>query len=119
MGVTLIPAERNTRNLYVAAYVRVSSKSKVQEESYEAQATYYENMIKNTPGWDFVGVYGERESGTHAENRDEFQRMIQDALARKIDLIICKSVSRWARNTVDALKTIRLLNDHFVHVIFE
>lgn len=119
MGVTLIPAERNTRNLYVAAYVRVSSKSKVQEESYEAQATYYENKIKNTPGWDFVGVYGERESGTHAENRDEFQRMIQDALARKIDLIICKSVSRWARNTVDALKTIRLLNDHFVHVIFE
>lgn len=60
----------------------------MQEESYEAQATYYENKIKNTPGWDFVGVYGERESGTHAENRDEFQRMIQDALARKIDLII-------------------------------
>lgn len=119
MKVTIIPAERHMRNLRVAAYVRVSSTVKEQHESYEAQAIYYENKIKNTPGWDFAGIYGERLSGTHAENRDEFQCMIMDALGRHIDLIMCKSVSRWARNTVDGLKAVRLLTNNRVHIIFE
>lgn len=119
MGVTLIPAERHTRNLNVAAYIRVSSTLKAQEESYESQETYYRNKINNTPGWQLAGIYGERLSGTHAENRDEFQRMISDALDRKIDLILCKSVSRWARNTVDGLKAVKLLTGNRVHIIFE
>ena len=117
--VTVRPAERYTRNLRVAAYVRVSSDSEDQDGSYEAQATYYENEIRNHSGWDFAGVYGERLSGTHSENREEFQRMIRDALDKKIDLILCKSVSRWARNTVDGLKAVRRLNDNRVHIIFE
>ena len=74
--VRLIPAERHTRKSYVAAYVRVSSKKGNQEESYEAQAVYYENLIRSNPEWDFAGVYGDRQSGTRSDNRAEFQRMI-------------------------------------------
>lgn len=83
--VRKIPAERNTRNLYVAAYIRASSRNDSQNESYEAQVTYYEDLIRANPEWDFVGVYGDRQSGTRADNRDEFNRMIHDALDRKID----------------------------------
>ena len=117
--VRKIPAERHTRNLYVAAYIRVSSKKGSQDESYEAQATYYENLICANPEWDFVGVYGDKQSGTRSDNRPEFQRMIKDALDRKIDLIICKSASRWARNIVDGLDAVRTLTGNSVHIIFE
>ena len=107
--VRKILAERHTRKPYVAAYIRVSSKQGNQEESYEAQAIYYENLIRSNPEWDFAGVYGDRQSGTRSDGREEFRRMIHDALAGKIDLIICKSASRWARNIVDGLHSIRLL----------
>ena len=93
--VRLIPAERYTRNLHVAAYIRVSSKKGNQDESYETQAKYYENLIRSNPKWDFVGVYGDKQSGIHTKNSPEFQKMMDDALNRKIDLILCKSVSRW------------------------
>ena len=73
-----------------------------QDESYETQAEFYENKIRANPEWDFAGVYGERLSGTHAANRDAFNQMTQDALDGKIDLILCKSISRWARNLVEA-----------------
>ena len=119
MKVTRILAERHTRNLRVAAYIRVSTTEKKQDESYEAQAEYFENKIKNTEGWDFAGIYGERESGTRAENRDDFNRMIKDAEAGKIDLILVKSVSRWSRNIVDGLRTIHHLTENRIHIIFE
>ena len=119
MAVRKILAERHTRNPRVAAYIRVSTTEKKQDESYEAQAEYFENKIKNTEGWDFAGIYGERESGTHAENRDDFNRMIKDAEAGKIDLILVKSVSRWSRNIVDGLQTIHHLTENRVNIIFE
>ena len=111
----LIPAERYTRMPYVAAYIRVSSKKGNQEESCEAQAIYYENLICSNPEWDFAGVYGDRQSGTRAE----FQRMIHDALAGKIDLIIFKSASRWARSIVEGLDAVRHLTGNRVNIIFE
>ena len=117
--VRKILAERHTRKPYVAAYIRVSSKKENQEESYEAQAVYYENLIRSNPEWDFAGVYGDRQSGTRSDNRAEFQRMIHDALAGKIDLIICKSASRWARNIVDGLDAVRHLTGNRVNIIFE
>ena len=119
MKVTKILAERHTRNPRVAAYIRVSTTEKKQDESYEAQAEYFENKIKNTEGWDFAGIYGERESGTRAENRDDFNRMIKDAEDGKIDLILVKSVSRWSRNIVDGLRTIHHLTENRIHIIFE
>ena len=119
MAVRKILAERHTRNPRVTAYIRVSTNEKNQDESYEAQAEYFENKIKNTESWDFAGIYGERESGTHAENCDEFNRMIKDAEAGKIDLILVKSVSRWARNIVDGLRTIHHLTENRVNIIFE
>ena len=119
MAVRKILAERHTRNPRVAAYIRVSTTEKKQDESYEAQAEYFENKIRNTEGWDFAGIYGERESGTHAENRDDFNRMIKDAEAGKIDLILVKSVSRWSRNIVDGLQTIHHLTENRVNIIFE
>ena len=119
MGVRKILAERHTRNPRVAAYIRVSTNEKNQDESYEAQTIYYENKIRNTEGWDFAGIYGDRESGTHAENRGEFKRMIKDAENGKIDLILVKSVSRWSRNIVDGLQTIHHLTENRINIIFE
>ena len=69
MRVTKIISERNSRKTRVAAYVRVSTTMDNQEESYEAQAEYYERFIRKNPDWDFAGVYGDRISGTHSENR--------------------------------------------------
>ena len=74
MAVRRIQAERNTRNLRVAAYIRVSTDNREQDESYEAQQIYYEGKIKGTPCWDFAGVYGDWESGTHADKRNSSTR---------------------------------------------
>ena len=117
--VTRIPSFRNQRKTQVAAYIRVSSTMKTQDESYENQAAHYEKQITTNPEWELAGIYGEKVSGTHAENRDEFQRLIADALDGKIDLILCKSVSRWARNVVDGLNSIKLLTGRGVHIYFE
>ena len=119
MGVERIVSLRNSRKPQVAAYVRVSSLMEAQDESYEAQAEHYEKFIKAHDEWEFAGVYGERISGTHSENRPEFQRMIEDAIAMKIDIIYCKSVSRWARNAVEALESIKYLTGNNVRIIFE
>ena len=119
MGVERIASLRNSRKPQVAAYVRVSSLMEAQDESYEVQAEHYEKFIKAHTEWEFAGVYGERLSGTHAENRPEFQRMIEDAIAMKIDIIYCKSVSRWARNAVEALESIKYLTGNNVRIIFE
>ena len=104
----------------VAGYARVSTDGEDQYTSYEAQVDYYTTMIKANTEWEFVGIYtDEGISGTSTNRREGFKRMIDDALAGKIDLIVTKSVSRFARNTVDSLSTIRKLKEHKVEVYFE
>ena len=107
----------------VAAYARVSTNSEEQLTSYEAQVKHYTEYIKSralTNNWKFVEVYTDRGiTGTSTVRREGFNRMMQDALTGKIDLIITKSVSRFARNTVDTLTAIRRLKEHGVEVYFE
>ena len=96
----------------VAGYARVSTESDEQFTSYEAQVDYYTRHIKSNPEWEFVEVYtDEGITGTNTKKRDGFNRMIEDAVNGKIDLILTKSVSRFARNTVDSLVTIRQLKE--------
>ena len=127
--VTTIPA---TRNLFtsepinqrtkrrVAGYARVSTDSDEQFTSYTAQVEYYTEFITSNPEWEFVGVYtDEGISALSTKNREGFNQMISDALDRKIDLIVTKSVSRFARNTVDSLSTIRKLKDAGCECYFE
>lgn len=104
----------------VAAYARVSTDLEEQVTSYKAQVDYYTKYIKEREDWNFVRVYtDEGISGTSTKKREGFQQMISDALDGKINLIITKSVSRFARNTVDSLSTIRLLKEHDVEVYFQ
>lgn len=104
----------------VAAYARVSTDTEEQISSYEAQVDYYTRYIKEKEDWEFVEVYtDEGISATSTKKREGFNRMICDALAGKIDLIITKSVSRFARNTVDTLTTVRKLKEKGVEVYFE
>lgn len=127
--VTVVPATRNrftatpianARKRRVAAYARVSTNSDEQKTSYEAQVSYYTDYIRAKSDWEFVRVYADRGiTGTSTKKREQFNDMIEEALAGKIDLIITKSVSRFARNTVDSLTTIRLLKEHGVEVYFE
>ncbi|MCM1500727.1 MAG: recombinase family protein, partial [Clostridium sp.] len=99
----------------VAAYARVSTDLEEQVTSYRAQVDYYTKYIKEREDWEFVKVYtDEGLSGCSTKKRGGFQQMITDALDGKINLIITKSVSRFARNTVDSLSTIRLLKEHDV-----
>ena len=104
----------------VCGYARVSTDKEEQQSSYTAQVDYYTNLIKSNPNWEYVDLYSDEGiSGTSMKHRDGFNKMIQDALGGKIDLIITKSVSRFARNTVDTLQTIRKLKEHNVEVFFE
>lgn len=104
----------------VAAYARVSTDHEEQQSSYEAQISYYTLYIQGKPGWEFVGMYSDEGiTGTNTKKRDGFNQMVKDALDGKIDLIITKSVSRFARNTVDSLSTIRCLKEHGVECYFE
>lgn len=104
----------------VAGYARVSTDHDEQFTSYEAQIDYYTNYINSRDDWEFVSVYtDEGISGTGIKKRIGFQTMIDDALAGKIDLIVTKSVSRFARNTVDSLTTIRKLKENGIECYFE
>jgi len=104
----------------VCAYARVSTDSEEQLTSYSSQIKHYSEKIKSNPDWEFVGIYADEGlSGTQVKNRTEFRRMIDDALNGKIDMIIAKSISRFARNTLDTLKYVRLLREHNVDVYFE
>lgn len=104
----------------VAGYARVSTDHDDQFSSYEAQIDYYTNYIKGRDDWEFVEVYtDEGITGTSTKHREGFKQMIADALDSKIDLIVTKSVSRFARNTVDSLTTIRQLKEAGVEVYFE
>ena len=104
----------------VAGYARVSTDSDEQENSYEAQVDYFTEYIQSRDEWEFVKIYtDEGITGTSTKHREGFNEMIADALAGKIDLIITKSVSRFARNTVDSLTAIRKLKDNGVEVYFQ
>ncbi|SHK66576.1 recombinase family protein, partial [Paramaledivibacter caminithermalis] len=110
----------NKSKLKVCAYCRVSTGSSKQSESFETQTTYYERYIKDNPKWEFAGIYADKGiSGTTAAKRVEFNRMIKDCEKGKIDLIITKSISRFARNTADCLEVVRTLKDLNVGVYFE
>lgn len=104
----------------VAAYCRVSKDSEDSLHSLSAQVSYYNSLIQSNPEWEFVGVYfDEGISGTGTRKREEFQRLLMDAEEGKIDIILTKSISRFARNTVDLLETIRRLKSIGVEVRFE
>ena len=104
----------------VAGYARVSTDHDDQVTSYEAQVDYYTNYIKGRDDWEFVGIYtDEGISATNTRHRDGFKRMVRDAMDGKIDLIVTKSVSRFARNTVDSLTTVRKLKDKGIEIYFE
>jgi len=127
--VTVIPSKVNPITLTpigqvvkrkVAAYARVSTDSDEQYSSYEAQVTYYTNFIKGKPNWEFVKVYADEGiSGTTTKRRDDFNEMIEKALNGEIDLIITKSISRFARNTLDTITYVRKLKAAGVEVYFE
>ena len=113
-----IPTTRN--KLKVAAYARVSTDEAEQLNSYKTQCDYYTSYIQGKLEWEFVGLYADEGiTGTSAKRRKEFQRLIRDAMDGKIDLILVKSVSRFARNTVDSLQTVRKLRDKGVKIYFE
>lgn len=128
-NVTVIPARRRVgsqrtaaqvQKIRVAAYCRVSTDSEEQETSYEAQVQHYTDYIRSKPDWDFVEIYADDGiSGTNTRKRDEFNRMIADCEAGKIDLILTKSISRFSRNTLDCLKYTRMLKALNIAVFFE
>ena len=108
------------RKKRVAAYARVSTEQDAQQNSYEAQIEFYTGYIQSKPEWEFVGIYADEGiTGTNTKHRDGFNRMVDDALSGKIDLILTKSISRFSRNTVDALTVTRQLRAAGVDVFFE
>ena len=111
---------RTVEKLKVAAYCRVSTDSDEQETSYEAQCRHYTDFINGNPGWELAGIYADEGiSGTSTKHREQFNRMIADCEAGRINMVITKSISRWARNTIDSLKNIRKLKDLGIPVLFE
>ena len=117
--ITHLP-ETKVQKRRVAAYARVSTDSEEQQTSYAAQVDRYTKYIQERADWEFVAVYtDEGISALNTKHRDGFNRMVADALDGKIDLIVTKSVSRFARNTVDSLTTVRKLKEKGVEVFFE
>jgi site-specific DNA recombinase len=104
----------------VAAYCRVSTDSEEQASSYDIQIEHYTNYIKKNKEWELAGIFADDGiTGTNTKKRDEFNRMIEECMAGSIDMIITKSISRFARNTLDCLKYIRQLKDKNIAVFFE
>ena len=126
-NVTIIPAKVPTaenrdkyHQLRVAAYCRVSTEQEEQQNSYQVQIAYYTDLINRKKEWSLVGIFAnEGISGTQTKKRTEFNRMIRMCKNKKIDLVITKSISRFARNTVDCLEYVRQLKDLGIGVIFE
>ena len=124
MKVTVIKSNNSTKRINrkkrVAAYARVSTLSEEQEESFESQVSYYKALITANPNYEFVGIYADQGiSGLSASKRPEFLKMIKQAKAGKIDLILCKSISRFGRNAAEVQVYLRDLKDRKVEVIFE
>lgn len=110
----------NKEKKKVCGYARVSTDSDEQITSYKSQIQHYTKIIKDNPDWIFVGMYADEGiSGTQVKNRVQFKKMIKDAKEGKIDMIIAKSISRFARNTMDTLKYVRELRDKRVDIYFE
>lgn len=107
------------RNLRVCAYARVSTDSDEQEDSLENQTNHYRALILSHPGWEFAGIYSDSGISGYYDSRKGFQVMLQDARARKFDMILVKSVSRFARNTCTLLETTRELKSLGIAVYFE
>lgn len=128
-NITVIPARKRVGNtaavgkrpkLKVAAYCRVSTDSEEQASSYEVQVAHYTQFIQKNPEWELAGIYADDGiTGTNTKKREEFNRMIQDCMDGNIDMIITKSISRFARNTLDCLKYIRELKEKNIPVFFE
>ena len=124
-NVIVIPPNREQtqavqRQLRVAAYCRVSTDEEEQLSSYEAQQAYYTDKIMSNREWTMAGLFADRGlTGTSARKRPEFLRMIRQCKQKKIDIVLTKSISRFARNTVDCLNYIRILKEHGIAVIFE
>lgn len=128
-SITVIPARRRVGNtvnkeakpkLRVAAYCRVSTDSDEQATSYDAQVEHYSNFIQKNVEWEFAGIFADDGiSGTNTKKREEFNRMISECMEGHIDMIITKSISRFARNTLDCLRYIRQLKEKNIPVFFE
>ena len=113
------PKEAEDGKIRCGVYVRVSTASELQDGSFQEQQEYYRNLITQDPELELVGIYADKGSGRSTEHRPEFLRMKQDARDGKLDLIFCKSVSRFGRNIVDFTETARELKNLGVRVIFE
>lgn len=119
MKITRIPRKRDLHKKRVAAYCRTSTDLDNQEDSYEMQMAYYTSFIEAHEEWEFAGIYADEKSGTKAENRPGFQKLIRDALDGKVDYILVKSISRFSRNIVDAQSYVKLLHGNGVDVHFD
>lgn len=121
MGTTkIIPSNsKSPPKLRVAAYCRVSTRAAEQQSSLVVQERYYEEHIKQNPSWVFAGVYSDIGSGTRIKGRSRFKSLLSACKRGKIDMILTKSAHRFARNTVDALKTIRTLKSRNIDIYFE
>ncbi len=116
----LAKAKTARRQLRVAAYCRVSTDSEEQLTSYEAQKKYYTDKIMTNPAWTMAGIFADEGiSGTQAAKRPQFLRMIRQCRQKKIDLVLVKSISRFARNTVDCLNYVRALRELGIAIVFE
>lgn len=108
------------KRLRVAAYCRVSSDSDDQRNSFSTQVQHYTQLIQSHPDWEFVDIYADEGiTGTRADKRDDFQRLMADCRAGKIDRVLVKSLSRFARNSKDCLEAVRELRSLHVNVYFE
>ena len=116
---TQFPAPPIPKLTRVAAYARVSSDKDAMLHSLSAQVSYYNNLIQNHPGWVFCGIYADEAVTGTKDSRDQFQKLLADCRAGKVDLVITKSISRFARNTVTLLQTVRELKNLGVDVYFE
>lgn len=111
--------QKDLRKLRVAAYARVSSDKDAMLHSLDAQVHYYRNLICGNPDWEFAGIYADEAKTGTKESREQFQQLLSDCRAGNIDMVITKSVSRFARNTVTLLRTVRELKELGVNVFFE
>ena len=103
----------------VAAYARVSSGKNAMLHSVKAQIDYYREYINCNPEWTFAGIYADEAKNGTKDSREQFQLLLEDCRAGKIDMIVTKAISKFARNTVDSLTTVRKLKDKGVEVYFE
>ena len=115
-----VPGKPSNQKLRVAAYCRVSSEKDEQLNSFEVQVSYYTEKIGGNPAWKMAGIYADEGiTGTSMKHREDFKRMLRACREGRIDLILCKSVSRFGRNSVDVLRTVRALRERNIGVIFE